>query len=192
MKNVLTLQESLAFLGAISPVGGEEKSLPKIGDKRAKSATRYIAGQATDLASNNGSIILPGTIKAVGVTNFEKGNSLPAGTSLLVTGIRVLFDSTALATVLNADYAEVLPAGFKNGELTISQQGQGVLFNASGTDVSNWKASTGNDDDFRSVVPFLLRSETEFDIVFSTVGVIAAGIYKVELRVVQLTQDSKN
>lgn len=192
MKNNLTLQELGVALGAIVPNGAEGKSLPKIGKFRGRSTTRYIAGDATALAANNGSTILPGTLKAVGTTNFEKGNVLPTGTQLLVTGIRTLYDTTGAATVLTADWAEVAPVCFKNGELTISQKGQGTLFSASGTDVTNFKASTGNDDDFRDVVPFLIRDEAEFEIVFSTAGAVTASLYKVELRCVQLTDGDRN
>jgi hypothetical protein len=192
MKNCLDLVAIGIALGSIVPNGNEEKSLPKVGRYRGKSVTRYIAGDATQLASNNGSTIVAGTLKSVGTTNFEKGNTLPKGTQLLVTGIRVVYDTTGAATVLNADWAEVAPVCFKNGELTINQKGQGTLFNASGTDVTNFKASTGNDADFRDVVPFLIREEAEFDIVFTTAGAVTASLYKVELRCVQLTDGDKS
>lgn len=193
MKSALTFQEQIGYIGAIQSEGNEEKSLPKVGGKRAKAVTKYIAGTIAGLAANNGNTILPGTLKAVGTTNFEKGNSLPKGKKLLVTGVRVLFDVTASVTVLDANWDSIIPASFANGEFEISQRGQGTLFTTSGTDVANLRnTSTGNDDDFRDVIPFMLRSDVEFNVVFSTVGTTPAGVYKVELRCVELTEGDTN
>jgi len=173
----LTLQDRLAFLGAIQ----NNESLPSIGGKKIRTVTKYKAGQALDLASNNGHVILPSTLKKVGETNFENGNSLPEGKEFLVSGIRVVFETTATDINL-ATWKSAAPVAFKNGELTISQDGQGILFQTSGTDVCNSAASTSNDDDFREITPFKLRGATAFNIVFNTAGTVAAGIYKVELR----------
>lgn len=187
-----TIQETVGYLGAIQPSGNEEKSLPLIGGYRGKTVTKYIAGTNASLAANNGNTILAGTLKAVGTTNFEKGNTLPKGKKLLVTGVRALFDVNASVTTADANWDGNIPAAFANGEFEISQKGQGTLFASSGTDISNFKASTGNDDDFREVVPFVLRSETEFNIVFSSNGTPATGVYKVELRCIELTEGDTN
>lgn len=192
-KAVLTLQESLAFLGAIQPNGIEEKSLPAIGNRRARTVTKYIAGNSEDLSANNGATILAATKKETGVTNFENGNLLPKGKHLLVTGIRVLFDTTANATTKDADWTSEAPVEWINGELTVAQDGQGTLFQTSGTDITNIGRAnrTSNDDDFRDIVPFLLRPETSFNIEAKLAGSATASVYKVELRCVELTEGDK-
>lgn len=187
MKSVLTHQDLAAYIGAM----GEDKSLPKIGGKRLRSVTMYKSGLSEDLAANNGSILVAGTKKEVGITNFEDGNRLPKGMSILVTSLRILHDTTAAVTPKTAIWANVAPPIWKNGEFTIRQEGQGVLFQASGTDVCNFKASTGNDADFREVVPFLLRPDADIDMVVSLAGIAAADqAYKVELRGVNLFLES--
>lgn len=190
--NSIKLQDAVNYLGAVTKAGNEDKSLPSIGGYRGKSVTKYVAGTNASLATNNGNTILPGTLKVVGITNFEKGNSLPKGKKLLVIGVRALFDVTASVTTADANWDGNIPVAFANGEFEISQKGQGTLFASSGTDISNFKASTGNDDDFREVVPFVLRSETEFNIVFSSNGTPAVGVYKVELRCIELTEGDTN
>ena len=194
MKNTsLTFAEAAGYLGAIKPSGSEQKSLPVINGYRGKTVTKYMAGTLASLASNNGNTIVAGTTKAVGVTNFEKGNVLPSTKQLLVVGVRCLFDVTAAVTVNDANWDGPIPVALANGEFEISQKGQGTLFTSPGTDVSNFKASTGNDDDFRDVVPFLLRSETEFNMTFSANGAFAAaGVYRIELRCIELTEGDSN
>ncbi|HEX8269771.1 MAG TPA: hypothetical protein VF581_07755 [Flavobacterium sp.] len=190
MKNTLTLVEVLAFLGAIQPNGSEAKSLPQIKGRRARTRTMYVAGYSADLAGNNGALILPSTKKQVGFTNFETGNILSKGAHLLVTGVRILFDTTAAATVLDADWTSNAPVNWLNGEVTISQDGQGVLLNTSGSDITNFKASTGNDADFRDIVPFLLRPESSFNLIAQLASAGAANqAFKLELRCIELLPD---
>ena len=192
MKGVLTLEQALAYLGAIQPNGNDAKSLPLVNNRRIRTRTMYIAGGSDELSPNNGSTILPSTKKLTGFTNFEMGNILPKGIHLLVTAIRVSFDLTAAATVLTADWAEKAPANWLNGELTVLQDGQGVLFNTSGTDITNTKASTGNDSDFRVIVPFLLRPDTSFDIVAKLASAgLAQQLYKIEFRCIELIEGDK-
>jgi hypothetical protein len=185
-----TLQETLAYLGAIQSNGGEEKSLPKIGNRRARTVTKYFAGSSADLSANAAATVLPSTKREPGITNFDQGNVLPKGKHLLVTGIRVLFDTTGIDPK-EADWAENAPVCWKNGELSVQQDGQGVLFETPGTDVTNFKASTGNDCDFREVVPFLLRPEASFNIYAKLVGTVVASAYKIELRCIELIEGDK-
>lgn len=182
----LTLQEALIFLGAINPAGQEKKSLPSIGNYRGRSVTKYASATSGSITSNQGKVILPNTLKAVGTTNFDNGNILPTGKSFLVTGVRVLADTTSGKTTATAVYDTVAPVDFKNGEFKVSQNGQGICFEASGSDVSNFKASTGNDVDFREVTPFLLRSNANFDIEIALNGTVTTAVYKVELRGIEL------
>jgi hypothetical protein len=182
MKNTLTLQEALQYLGAINPSGNDTKSLPAVGRYRVRSMTKYVAATSVQITSNQGKVILPNTLKAIGTTNFDNGNILPAGKSFLVTAIRVLSDTTVGKTTATAVYDNVAPVDFKNGEFRVSQNGQGVCFESSGSDVANFKASTGNDADFREVTPFLLRSNANFDVEIAFNGAATACVYKVEFR----------
>lgn len=186
------IQSLSMFLGSILS-GTPNKSLPLINGARVRSRTIYIAGSAADLAANNGETILPGTKKATGVTNLENGNILPKGSKLVVTGVRVLFDTTVSATLADALYKSSTPAPFKNGELTISQDGQGVLFNASGSDVTNDSTTTiGNNRDFREITPFLLRADTSFNVTEKlAAGSLANILYKIELRCEELIDEDK-
>lgn len=188
--NTVSLENILKTLGAI-PHG---KSSPTVagGAKPFTSSTKYIAGIATNLNAANGNLITPNLVTEVGVTNFPKGNSLPKGTGWLITGIRMLFDTTATAdaSVKANVYRNLPPANFKNGELTISQGGR--LFDSPISDVNNEKASTSNDDDFREIVPIFIRSETPWQIQVALAGVAVANqAYKLELRVVEFTDHDK-
>lgn len=187
MKNP-NLEEILVFLGAT----GDDKSLAKVGNRRARSVTKYYADLASNLAAENGSTVVSGTKKITGQTNFENGNVIPKNTYLVVVGVRVLFDTPAAAAALNTrTWKNEAPANWKNGEMTITQSGQGVLFNSSITDVTNWKASTGNDDDFREVQPFIIRPESDFDINFKlAAGDTAHQAFKYELRCIEMFLES--
>ena len=185
----ISLAEAVAYLGAIK----EGKSSPTIAGKVARSRTMYKAGSSVELSANNGDAILPDTDKAPGVTNFEKGNTVPAGSSFLVYAVRNLFDVVADATVKNAEWKSSTPANFKNGEMTVSQDGQGMMLNSSGTDLSNDSTSNlGNNSDFRPVVPFMLRAGASFNINFrlATPGV-ANQLYKTEFRVIEFIESDK-
>jgi hypothetical protein len=159
------------------------QSLPTLGNKLVRSKTYYKAGKLSDLSSQNGKMLLPSDRPDKGITNFIDGNRLPKGTEFFIEEIRVLFDTTVGATLQNANWAESAPVCFLNGEFEITQQGTGTLFQSSGTDVTNTKAATGNQDDFREIKGIKLRDEVIFDIVASLVGAVPVdALYKVELR----------
>lgn len=190
-KSVRNLAEIALILSTIQSNGDEQKSLAKIGLRRGRDRTMYIAGLSTGLGSENGNLIVAGTKKQTGVTNFEDGNILPKGTHLLVLGARILFDTTTGVTLPTALWKNEAPAPWKNGELSINQGA--MLMNVPVTDVTNFKASTGNDDDFRALVtPVLLRPDTSFSIVAAlAAGTLTDIAYKVELRCVELVADDK-
>lgn len=139
---------------------------PATGKKYAvKSVTDYVSAYLTQARTDNGEILVASNKPAVGLRSID-GTKLPEGTNRVVYGIRALFDTALVATsdtaIAAAAWANNAPVVFKNGEVRISQ---GVeLFRSSGTDCTNFKASTGNDDDFRSVIPFVLRGGVETSI----------------------------
>lgn len=184
MKSLLALQAMFANLASIV------FSLPMnmARTKKSRFVTKYIAGTASDLSGNTGEVLLASTKKEIGITNFENGNLLPAGKELIVTGIRVLFETTATDPKL-ATWTANAPACWKNGEITISQEGDGVLFHSSGTDIVNMHTATNNEEDYRDVF-FKLRSEVPFSIKSALVGT-ATGLYKVELRCSELVEASQ-
>lgn len=179
--NVMTLASILA---AIQPAGTEQKSLVEIGGRRVRAKTLYIAGDAAALGNNNGNALLPAQAKDPGITNIQQAQ-LDKGVHFLATSVRVLFDITT-ANPKAALWAGVAPVGFKNGELKIGQDGQPLLFEASGTDVTNFKASTGNDDDFRTLeTPFLLLPQKNITVQHSVTAGVALPVacsYKIEIR----------
>lgn len=185
-----TLAEILNFLGATPP----GKSLPVIGGSPLRSDVKYASGTLASLANTGGEIILPSTKPETGVTNFD-GIRPPTGKAWIVTGVRFLFDTTAGSTaagVKAAVFASVAPANFKNGEFTISQAGEGDLLKLTGTDATNFKASTSNDDDFRSVIPFVLRpnSDASYKLLLAAGGAVDQ-LYKMELRVIEIVDNDK-
>jgi hypothetical protein len=184
----LTLTETLGYKGAII----KGTSSPIVKGQVMKSRTHYFAGFLNQLT--NGAIVESKNDDIVGVRSI-KGNKLPAGVSFLVTGVRVLFDTSAGlqagAGIPGAAWASVAPVNFKNGELSIRQGNE--TFTTSGTDVTNFKASTGNGDDFREVVPFELRPETSFEIIASLGAAAAADqAYKIELRGIEFVDTDKS
>ena len=187
-KKALTYAEAVSYLASI-----KEGSLPLVAGRIIKSSTKYIAGLTAGLGQNNGQLILPSTVPAVGTTNLPKGNMLPKGINYLVTGVRILFDTTTGVTLASAGWKSEAPVNWKNGEFKISQNGAGNLFETSGTDVTNFKASTSNDDDFRDIVPVLIRAESAYELQAAlATGSTTDQAYKVELRVIEIVETQIN
>lgn len=187
-KKPLTLEEALTYLASI-----RQGSLPVVNGRVIKSATKYVAGLTAGLGQDNGQLVKASMTPAVGLTNLPKGNILPKGVNYLVTGLRILFDTTAGVTLANAQWKSEAPVCWKNGEFKINQNGAGNLFETSGTDVTNFKASTSNDDDFRDIVPVLIRSEAIYELQAALgAGSTANVAYKVELRVVEIVETQFN
>ncbi len=184
----LTLEDVVRVIGSIQPSGTEEKSLPLINGRRVKNKTYYIAGDSTKLANNGGEALLPSTVKTTGVTNFPSGGQLSKGVYFMCTGVRILFDIVVLTDPTLATWASTAPVAWKNGELIIGQDGQPSLFEAPGTDVTNFKASTGNDDDFREISGFLIQPQKQISIKALTAGAPVASTYKIELRGYEFVQ----
>jgi hypothetical protein len=187
-KKALTYEEALTYLASI-----RSGSLPIVQGRVIKSSTKYIAGLSAGLGQNNGQLILPSTVPAVGVTNFPKGNMLPKGINYLIVGVRALFDTTSSVALATATWKSEAPANWKNGEFKINQNGAGNLFETSVTDVTNFKASTSNDDDFRDIVPVLLRAESAYELQTAlAAGATTDQAYKFEFRVIEIVETQIN
>lgn len=160
----------------------------------AKAETHYIAGWLTS-GQKNGEILISSNKPEVGKRSLD-GNMLPAGVFHLIEGVRCLFDTSKAAetdaNLLGAIWANVAPVEFKNGEVTITQGSE--LFRSSGTDVTNFKASTGNDADYRAIVPSLIRPQTKWSINFALAGGAAPAnaAFKWEYRCITFTEAGKS
>lgn len=193
-KTSLSLDAQVASLSSMiksNANGTTESSLPSVAGKPSKSVTKYKAGKASDLQGRNGNLIDINDLKKVGITNFENGNRLPAGKYFLCTGVRLLLDATNGVTPQTATWKTEAPANWKNGEIIISQSGTGKLAEFPVTDIANWKASTGNDADFRQC-EFLLRPEAEFEILSVLPAAAGDEVYRIEFRGYEYTDSSKN
>jgi len=164
----------------------QRNSLPVIntnlGPRALKSRVHYVAGFLNQITANGNELLVTSQSAATGVKSIDK-NQLPSGLDFLCIGIRVLFDTTAsvqtngLATAI---WASKAPANFKNGEFKLSQNSE--LLNASGTAVTNFAASTGNDDDYMQISPIILRANTAISMIVLLGAAAAADqAFKVEL-----------
>ncbi|WP_330442039.1 hypothetical protein [Flavobacterium sp. C4GT6] len=176
----LTFPEIIRLLPSIENGNGVTLSPTGKKVKRKTYFTAAITG-TTDITSD-GRLIESGTKKAIGRTNFDNGNMLNEGRSFLVTGVRLQFDTTVDVTLLNATYKNEAPAPFKNGEIKITQEGSGDLFNNPISAYTKNDYSLSEDVEFMPVIPFLIRPGVPFDIQVLTAGAAAAGMaVKVEL-----------
>jgi hypothetical protein len=184
--------EVAAALGAIA----ENASTPVINlrgqNYGVKDKTVYVSAFISDL--QNGEILNPSNTPNVGLRNFDK-NQLPEGTYQLVKGVRIL-SANALsahtdAALKGASFADTAIAAVYNGELKFSQNQ--VLAHVSGSDVTCRFAATSNEDTFRAVTPFLLRPQTDTNIVLTTSGATVAGndAIKLEYRCIELVKLGK-
>ena len=183
-----TILEAIGALSAVQQGNG----VAVMNGRKVRNKVVYIAGLGTTLSTNNNQLVLPSTDKAVGITNLDSGNKLNSGRSLLVTGVRMLFDTTADVTPLTAGWKSEAPAVFKNGELQISQQGSGDLFNSPIGPICKYNAAIATEDEFTAVVPFLLRPEVPFEIKALLAGATAANqAYRLELDCIEFVDGDK-
>lgn len=194
MKNYdLSLEQLMKIKGAIDS-GVSAVTFP-VTDKKgninyfsARSITGYVSCFLTDLATNNGELLIADN-KAVPGLRSISGTQLGANVNQLVYAVRILSDKTLVATtdaaIKAAEFESKAPANVKNGELKF-YQGQ-VLLNTTGTDVTNMFAATSNDDTFKNVCPFNLRPQTEISIKLTQAGVPTANhAIKLEYRAIEV------
>ena len=160
-------------------------------DYSVKTVTEYVSGYFSQLV--NGEILVDSNTKKPGVRSIN-GNLLPAGTTQLVEAIRFLglkpaSGATAAddAGLIGAEWTDSLPPCFKNGEFRMNQNAE--LLRLSGTDSTNFKSSTSNDDDFKAVAPIVLRGgSAPISAQLRTVGTVVANHgFKFEYRALEFT-----
>lgn len=154
-----------------------------------KTVTEYVAAPLASL--ENGNILVDSNQPEVGIRSI-KGLQIGINKFLACTELRLLADtSQALET---AAAGKTLPwitnatPAIKNAEVRVIQTGE--LLRTIGSDVTNFKASTGNDNDFRTVVPFVIRGGIDFNIntKLPAGAVVAAGTWIMyQLRCVEFT-----
>jgi len=189
----LTVEQILKFKGAID-AGVSAPTFPikqKDGTTKnftARATTEYVCAYLTDVASNNGELLINGN-KAIPGLRSLSDNMLPAGVTHLVYEARILADKTLVATsdaaIKAAEFASIAPANVKNGEFKVTQ-GQ-VLLRTTGTDLNNAKAATSNDDDFKGFVPFVLRPQVPISFNLVQAGTPTANhAIKLEYRCIEI------
>lgn len=192
MLKSLSIQEIAANAAVINASNSLPVIPTNLGNKAIKTRVHYAAGFLNQIGTNGGELLISSQAASVGVKSIDK-NQLAAGMDFLCVGVRFVFDTTTsvqtngLATAI---WASKAPANFKNGEVRISQNGD--LLNVSGTAVTNFEASTGNDDDFLQINPVILRAQTPISIIVLLGAAAAADqAYKIELVGYDLTDPSK-
>lgn len=188
----LTVKDAVAFIpNAQNGNGVSVTTMSNGGKYKVRKKIFYIAGLAAELGSE-GQLIEQKTNKEVGITNFDGGNKLNKGRNLLVIGARMLFDTTASVAVKTATWLSAAPANFKNGELVISQDGTGNLFENPIGPFSKYNASIATEDEFQTVVPFLIREDVTFKIQALLAGAAAADqAYRLELECIEFVEADK-
>ena len=190
-----TSEQVIKSIATMVDSNGQLSSLPIIENKNLKQITFYKTGFLADLVANVGNMLLASDKKETGVTNFDMGNILPVGKSLLVDSVRVLFGTLVTDTDPKiSKFQSDAPVCFVNGEFFIAQDGSGNLFESSGSDVTNREVATSsNNDDFRNVGDVLLRSQSPFQFIAKTVGALPAQcVYKLEVRGTLIQASSRN
>jgi len=187
MRNLLgALQVLMAFILTIPANASVAVNRFWGNDKTVISATLYIAVWLDGLTSTNGNFLTSNTKILPGISSFDQ-QQLPKGIDFVCTEIRALAQTTGTNEASGTPglalctWVDPAPVNFKNCDFTITQGA--LLFASSGTDVTNFKASTGNDDDFRTIVPFRIRGGINFQInaALPNAGAANQGI-KLEMR----------
>lgn len=183
----LDITTALSYVQAVK----EGNGVASTNGVKARARVMYITGLGANLQAKNQQLLEPKTDKEIGITNFESGNILAKGRNLLVIGIRILFDTTADVTVLTALWKSEAPAAFKNGELVINQDGTGDLFNGPIGPIAKYSSSIPTEDEFRAVIPFMIRENARFTFQALLAGNAAANqAYRLELDCIEFTDST--
>lgn len=176
------LSDLMKFFGSIRD--GVSAVIINLGrdSKTVTTVVHYFSGWLNEL--QDGRVTKDGLKIDVGLRSIDN-RMIPQEIDFLVTGIRVLFNTTLTQTngdseLKGAAWPSTAPGIFQNGEVVIKQGAN--LVRLTGSSASNAKASTGIGDDVMPITPFRLRGGVTFDIVFSLAGPAAANQgYKIEL-----------
>lgn len=186
----LSLEEMLKFKGAIES-GASAITLPINRDGKtvfvtAKSVTEYIVGYNTLM--QNGEILIAENLYKAGIRSIQ-GNTLKPGVNQLVTHIRLLADITGSTAesdtnLLAMPFAGVAGPALKFAEFRITQNQE--LLRTTVSDIHNFKASTGNDADFKGIVPFVLRDQVPISVnIKASAAYTQYHAYRVEWRAIE-------
>ncbi|ALM50316.1 hypothetical protein AMR72_16345 [Flavobacterium psychrophilum] len=184
----LSLSEATAFLPLVEAGNG----VATIGGVKAKTKVFYIAGLGTDLAAKNNELIDQATKKENGVTNFDGSNKLNKGRQILVTAIRILFDTTAATPVKEAGWKSEAPAVFKNGTFKVGTSAAGDIIENPVGPFAKYSSSLSVEQEFKQVVPFMIPEEVEYYIQLIPAGNAAADQkYRIEFDAIEFTAANK-
>jgi hypothetical protein len=179
----MTKLESLAKMGGYIDVIPTGSSIAVVEGQKFKNKGHYFRGFLNTLES--GKVVLPRNTQEVGVYSIDK-DKLPPGIEFIVTGLRILFDTTsgiqAGAGVKGCTWKSAAPAAALNGDLVIKQGDE--LLRAPLTQLVpfNLGTPTSNDDTIVSIAPVLLRHSVTFEINFELAGAAAVDqAYNIEL-----------
>lgn len=186
MRN-LSIQEAMSFLPLV--VAGKGVAI-KDGQK-ARSKVFYIAGLGVELAGKDGQLIEQSTKKETGITNLDGGNKLNSGRYILVTAIRILFDTTAGVTPKTASWKGEAPGVFKNGDILIGTSAAGNIFDHPIAPLAKYASSLSVEQEFKQITPFMIMDKVEFTIKILLSGAAAVDqAYRVELDAIEITDEN--
>jgi hypothetical protein len=148
--------------------------------------TLYKAGFLTDVSGNSNQVLKSDDLPVNNVRNIN-GQKLANGKKFLVTGLRVIFDTTiddeplTDATLKTLAFASAAPNTFLNADVILEQ---GVeLLNVPGRYISNPSIIPSNLGDLIfPIAPKVIRPETDFQIHFKFATAPAAKhAYRVDI-----------
>lgn len=153
---IVTIPEK-ASVSVIKNLWGQEKTMI--------SATLYVCVWLDTI--KNGNLLSSNTKILPGISSFDQ-QQIPKGMDFICTEVCALTQATGTnessgeaGLLLNA-WSDTAPVNVKNADFTVTQGA--LLFSAPGTDICNFRASTGRDADFRTIVPFRIRGGIDFQI----------------------------
>jgi hypothetical protein len=165
-----------------------------IDGKKAERKEIYMRANANGYGAGRKELVDANTTKTVGVTNLEKGDTLPNGKEYIVRGLKLLIAPDTDAVVKTATYGTSLglPA-FTNGELRIEQDG--VLLNLPLRSIyvnpDNAKQKLAGEQ-YYEVLPFMIKSGQTFSISVEPVGAIAVDhCFELVLDVIEIATSAK-
>lgn len=173
------LQTMGGYLSTIAP----GTSISVIGNRKFKNRGHYFRGFLNQLTS--GQLVLPSNIQSTGVTSVNQ-DKLPAGIEFVVTGVRVLFDTTtgiqAGAGVKGCSWKSAAPPAALNGDLIIKQTDELLKAPLTQFIPFNVGTPTSNVDTIVEIAPIVLRDSVAFEINFELAGAAAVDqAYNLEL-----------
>lgn len=183
----LSIQEAMSFI----PYVQEGKGVAIKDGQKARSKVFYIAGLGVELAGKDGQLIEQSTKKETGITNFDGTNKLNSGRRILVTAIRVLFDTTAAVTPKTANWKSEAPSVFKNGDIIVGTTAAGNIFDHPIGPLAKYASSLSVEQEFKQITPFMIMDNVEYSIKILLSGVAAVDqAFRVEFDAIEFTSET--